>query len=191
MKEKLEIFVIIIPAITSLVVILISNLVVLWKIRLDSKASLKRELTMQKIISLKKSLAEFYNPLFTLTSLLNDLVINFGRASFPDDRDLKTDAEFVWEQIVERVIIPTNRRIANVIEERSYLIDESDELEPYLAFVRHAESYEIFRRKRHESHQKFCYPKELDQHIRDVRQSILQRVMAAEKEIGRYLNRKL
>jgi len=178
---------IIIPSVVTLFVLLVSNLVILWRIRLDARSALKRELTLQELSKSKEQLEQFYDPLLALNKLNAAMFSSMGRDSFPDDPHLKRDAEIVWNAVVNDVVIPTNRKMCQIIKEHSHLIDGNDDFETYMAFVRHAESYEIFTKQRNEIHRKFLYPKAFDEQLKRARATVIERLQEAERNIGNYL----
>jgi hypothetical protein len=181
---------VIIPAVVTLFVLLVSNLVILWRIRLDARSALKREMTLQKISKLKEQLEKFYDPLLALNKLNEAMFSSMGRETFPENPHLKQDAELVWNEVIKEIIVPTNRKICQIIKEYSHLIDAADDFETYMAFIRHAESYEIFTRQRNEIHKKFLYPKGFNEQLRLAREKVMRGLQEAERNIGSYLSRK-
>jgi hypothetical protein len=178
---------IVVPAAIALVALLVTNIVVLLKIRLDIRTNLKRDLTLQEIARLKERLQQFYDPLVALTQLNAAMTKKLGRDTFPMDSHLKEDALLVWNSVVENVILPTNRKICTIIKECSHLIDSTDQFEQYMNFILHAESYEIFTKQRNEIHKKFLYPKDFDIDLQRARAKVIKDLEEAERNIGNYL----
>ena len=67
---------VVVAVVIPLLILLISNIVVLIKIRLDSNESIRKELTLVAIGSLKERLEKFYNPLVALLDV-NTRIFNF------------------------------------------------------------------------------------------------------------------
>jgi hypothetical protein len=176
-----------IPAIVSMIVLLVTNLVVLFKIHADAKATLRRELTSARILRLRTALEKFYDPVHALTQLNTAMIITFGRSTFPTDVHFKKEAELLWDSIVETSILPTNQRLASIIQENVHLICKEDNLDIYMVLLKHIQSYAIFRKQRNEIHKKHTFPKEFDKHVSSMRSAVLQELESQESQIGHYL----
>lgn len=134
-----------IPSITTLVVLLVSNLVVLYKIKKDTKEAIKKEIIITKIRISRECLEKFYDPIYTTLQTNNTIFSKFGPDSFPtDDGYLENEAASIWDEIVKNVILPNNRKICETIRIYSHLILIEDKIDNYINFIVHAESYEHF-----------------------------------------------
>lgn len=176
--------------IVALVIVFISNLVVLIKIRLDSKAAIKKELTLQSLNITKERLTKFYDPVIALLIINRDMFITFGPESFPNERSLKIEASTIWNNIIDDVILPNNKRVCEIVLQYSHLIDKSDNIENYLDFVKHANSYSIFRNKRNEIHKNFPYPSQLISKVSVARENVRQKLNSSEANLGKYIKEK-
>ena len=175
------------PPIAALVVVFISNLALLLKIRLDSKAAIKKELSLSFINLTKERLTNFYDPLVVLLKINRDIFDSLGPKSFSEDHNLRNEAAEVWRQLINDVILPTNKRICEVILQYSHLIDETDDLEIYTQFIKHAKSYEVFRNTPNEIHKKFPYPPGFLEKVSVIRSSVKGQLDNLELETGMYL----
>jgi hypothetical protein len=177
-----------IPAIVSLIVLFITNLVTLWKIRLDSKSAIKRELTLQEIKRKKDMLDSFYNPIFYLLKLNGELFESLGPQSFPEEHHAREEAVLVWDKVVENAIIPNNRKICDIINKFCHLMDSQDSLENYFDFVKHAESYEVFRKDPNQIHMKFKYPISFFDAVKKSRSRVMNSLSYIEKDVGKFIS---
>lgn len=178
---------ILVPAMIALFVLLVTNVILFIKIRVDARTTLKRELTLQEITKLKERLKQFYDPLVALTAINAAMITKLGRKTFPEDPHLRSEAVAVWNATIQNVVLPTNRKMCDIIREYSHLIDPADNFENYMNFIVHAESYQIFSTKRNQIHHNFQYPEGFDTDLRAVRNRVIQQLEAVENDIGSYL----
>jgi hypothetical protein len=173
--------------VAALLVVFISNLVVLWKIRLDSKAAIKKELSLNFINLNRERLTKFYDPIVALLSLNKKIFEALGPKSFPQERAVRNEAVAVWNKAIQDVILPTNSRICELILQYSHLMDKSDDINTYLQFIEHAKSYEVFRTTPNEIHKRFPYPQEFLSKVKASRLVVKQRLDCLESETGMYI----
>lgn len=185
--QSLEYWKVYVPSIVALIVVFISNLVLLLKIRLDSKAAIKKEMSVDFINLTKERLTKFYDPLVILLKINRDVFISLGPITYPEDHTLVNEAAAVWNQMVNDVILPTNNRICELVLQYSYLIDETDDLEIYTNFIKHAKSYEVFRHTPNEIHKKFSYPTDFLERATAARLIVKKRLEDLELKTGIYL----
>lgn len=176
--------------IVALLVVLISNIVVLMKIRLDSRAAIRKEMSVSLINLTKERLIKFYDPMVTLLTINRDMFNTFGPKSFPQETHLRIEAVEVWNKIIDEVILPNNKKICELVLQHSHLIDDEDKLADYIEFVKHAKSYDVFRQTRNEIHKNFPYPTALIENTITTRMTIKRRVDNFESNIGKYIKEK-
>ncbi|BCM90830.1 hypothetical protein IAD21_02692 [Abditibacteriota bacterium] len=145
----------------ALVICAISNMVLWRKISADSKAAIRKDLSLQQVGYLRDKLTKFYDPMVALLKLNEDVFASVGPPSYPEDDEKKIEAVEVWEEAILRVVLPTNRKISDLILSYSHFSENAQESELYSRFMSHAISYEIFRSKGNAIHRKFPYPFEI------------------------------
>jgi hypothetical protein len=177
-----------IPAIVSLIVLFVTNLITLWKINLDSKSAIKRDLTVQEINRKREMLDSFYNPIFYLLKLNGELFKSLGPPSFPEEHYEREEAVLVWDKVVENAIVPNNRKICKIINKFCHFVDSEDLLENYFDFVKHAESYEVFRKDPNQLHTKFKYPNNFIDIIVSGRARVINKLINIEKDVGKFIS---
>lgn len=165
-----------IPSIIALFVLFVTNLVVLIKIRIESKETLKREITIASIKFDNTRLEDFYDPIFTTLSTNEGIFDSFGPRSFPDNDDLRIEASIIWNKMVESIILPNNQFISEIITKKSHLINETDQLEKYLDFLKHAKSYEHFIKYPNSIHKGFKYNPDFKESVSTNRQVLVDRI---------------
>jgi hypothetical protein len=178
------------PSITALIVLLVSNLVVLLKIRLDSRETLRREITLSLIKLDKERLESFYDPIFTTLSTNEDLFSSFGPKSFPEEDSLRNEAAIIWNKMVQNVILQNNKMISDIISKKSHLIIEEDILGNYLEFLKHAQSYEHFVKYPNSIHKRFKYNPEFIKNVERHRQNILNKLKELETNLSQHGSKK-
>ncbi|MNN58366.1 hypothetical protein D3C81_1734120 [compost metagenome] len=82
------------------------------------------------------------------------------------------------------MILPNNEAIIDIIKSKSHLIDSTDNLNQYFYYVKHAQSYMLFRKQANSLHEKFPYPKDFLGHIQSVRAVVLKKLVSREKELS-------
>lgn len=118
-----------ISSFTALFVLLVTNLVTLYKIQRDAKESLRKDIVLTKLKIERERLEKFYDPIFTTLRSNAATFKSYGPDSFPKDSGLlETEASMVWQQIVENVIIPNNKKVCNIIHQYSHLMDPKNVL---------------------------------------------------------------
>jgi hypothetical protein len=172
------------PTFTTLLVLLISNLVILYKIRKDTSEAIKKDIITTRIKIERERLEKFYDPIFTILKSNTSLFNAYGPNTFPQDSGvLETEASQVWKQLVENVIIPNNQKIENVIQQFSHLKDESDNIELYLKYLVHLESYRHFILNPNTIHKAFKYPLNFIVNVETNRNLVIERLQETEKKL--------
>lgn len=172
------------PTLTALLVLLISNLVTLYKIRKDTSEAIKKDIVTAKIRIERERLEKFYDPIYTTLKSNSSLFNAYGPSTFPQDGGvLETEAAQVWRQLVENVIIPNNQKIENVIQQFSHLKDEDDNLEVYLEYLVHLESYRHFILNPNTLHKAFKYPSKFIDNVEQYRNRIITRLKETENKL--------
>lgn len=172
------------PTFTSLIVLFITNLVTLYKIRKDTSESIKKDIITSKIKIERERLEKFYDPIFTTLKSNASIFNAYGPNSFPRDSGvLETEASQVWQQVVENVIIPNNQKIENVIQQFSHLKNEKDNIDFYLEYLVHLESYRHFIKTPNPIHKAFRYPSHFINNVELNRNEIINRLQETEKKL--------
>lgn len=167
-----------------LIALIVTNFVSIYNLREASKAAIKKELAVDSYKHIKNQLSEFYDPLNALVSTNYDMFQSLGPKTFPEDFYKGGEAAELWDDIVNEVILPNNESIVEIIKTKSYLIDPSDNLDNYFYYVKHAQSYMLFRKQANSLHGKFPYPKELLGSIVKVRSLVINKLKSKEKELS-------
>lgn len=172
------------PTLTALVVLLITNLVTLYKIKRDTTESIKRDIIISKIKIQRDKLEKFYDPIYT-TLKTNESIFNaYGPYSFPrDGAALETEASVIWKQIVENVILPNNKKTETVIQQFSHLKNETDNIDLYLEFLVHIESYDHFIKTPNTLHKAFKYPHSFIENVEKNRNEIIEKLREIENKL--------
>lgn len=172
------------PSITALLVLLISNIVTLYKINRDTKEAVKKEIIISKVKIERERLEKFYDPIYT-TLMSNSAIFNsYGPKTFPQDSgSLETEASFVWKQLVENVIIPNNKKICTTIQQFSHLINSNDKIDHYLEYLVHAESYEHFIKFPNSLHKAFKFPSKFICNIENYRNITVDNLKSIEQKL--------
>lgn len=171
------------PSIIALIVLLVTNIVVLIKIRLESKETFKREITIATINFDNSRLEEFYDPIYTTLSTNEGMFNSFGPKTFPEDDDLRNEASIIWNNMVKNIIIPNNQSISDIITKKSHLIIKEDKLDDYLDFLKHAKSYEHFIKFPNSIHNGFKYNPDLKKFVEKNREIIITRINKSKENL--------
>ena len=171
------------PSIIALFVLFVTNLVVLIKIRLESKEALKREITLTSIKLDKERLELFYDPIFTTLSTNEDIYNSFGPNTFPEDDALRNEASIVWRNMINNIILPNNELIIKVITNKSHLIVKEDNINSYLEFLKHAQSFSHFVKFPNSIHKGYKYNPQFKEHIKNQRENIINKLEGLEKKL--------
>lgn len=157
------------PLIGAIAVLVVTNGVALWKIYLQAQAGLKAQLRIKKIDYISQQLTEFYNPLYTLLHLNSEAFKSVGPETFPEDPIRKDVAGEVWSAIKDKVIIPNNHRMQEILRDKSHLISQDDSLEKYFSLQNHLGMYEVFQEIPTEVYSKFRFPVSILVHVETER----------------------
>lgn len=172
------------PTFTALIVLFISNLVTLYKIRRDTTEAIKKDIITTKIKIERERLEKFYDPIYTTLKSNSSIFNSYGPHTFPQDSGiLETEAAQVWRKLVENVIIPNNQKIENVIQQFSHLKDNEDNLELYLQYLVHSESYRHFIINPNTLHKAFKYPSSFVGNVEHFRNVIIERLKTTELKL--------
>lgn len=178
------------PSIIALFVLFVTNLIVLLKIRIESKEALKRDFTMSSIKLNKERLEHFYDPIFTTLSTNEDIFSNFGPNSFPEDEDLLNEASIVWNEMVKNIILPNNKLISDRITSKSHLISKTDKIDNYLDFLKHSQSYAHFNQYPNSMHKNYKYDTTFKMKVKLQRDVILNQLNELERTLNKYGSKK-
>jgi hypothetical protein len=172
------------PTFTALIVLLVTNLVTLYKIRKDTKESIKKEIIISKIKIERERLEKFYDPIFTTLKSNSSIFNSYGPQTFPKDNGvLETEASEVWKQLVKNVIIPNNKKICDIIQQFSHLINSEDSIANYLEYSVHAKSFEHFIDFPNALHKGFKYPSNFITNVEAARNKVLNGLKTTETKL--------
>ena len=166
-----------------LIILFVTNIVTLFKIRAESKAAIRNELSMNHIKLKKDQLSLFYDPIIALLNTNSEVFSAFGPKTFPEDPHLGEEALHIWDILVNTVILPNNNEIVTIIKKNTHLLSSEDNFEIYLRFMKHAVSYEAFRDTPNELHGNFRYPKEILPNVKKYRGKVLNDLRAIEMKL--------
>lgn len=166
-----------------LFVLLVTNLVTLSKIRLESKAAIKNELGMNSIERIKEKLSQFYDPIIALLNTNSEIFNGFGPRTFPEEHFAGEEALHIWSLMVNDVILPNNKEVTKIIKSYSHLMNDDDNFELYLRFVKHAASYDAFRNTPNQLHGDFSYPTDLLPNVVTHRKKIVCEMQKLQTEL--------
>lgn len=165
---------IIVAVLIPLLVLLISNIIVLWKIRLDSNEAVRKELTILAIKNIKDRLEKFYDPFMALIEINTNIFNSFGYKSYPEEDIRRSEAAQLWDKMAQTIIIPNNDEMIGIVKSNSHLIHKEDNGSLYMQFITHAESYKHFIEFPNEVHNAFKYPMGIEDNVQRFR-SILKK----------------
>lgn len=172
------------PTFTALIILLITNLVTLYKIRKDTSEAIKKDIITTKIKIERERLEKFYDPIFTTLKSNASIFNAYGPSTFPRDGGvLETEASQVWQKLVENVIIPNNQKIENVIQQFSHLKNTSDNIDMYLEYLVHLESFRHFISNPNTIHKSFKYPTNFITNVETNRNIIITTLQETEKKL--------
>ncbi len=185
-KDKNEWIKTYLPSIIALIVLFVTNLIVLLKIRIESKEALKRDFTLSSIKLDKERLEYFYDPIFTTLSTNEDIFTNFGPKSFPENDDLRNEASIIWNEMVKNIILPNNKVISDTITAKSHLILNTDSIDNYLNFLKHSQSYAHFIQHPNSVHKNYKYDTTFKSKVQYQRDLIVNELNELEKTLNKY-----
>ncbi|HML24349.1 MAG TPA: hypothetical protein PKD09_22020 [Aggregatilinea sp.] len=175
----------IISILSSIIVAILSAYITISVHRSNSRnqqALIKTEkkLDVFKVIYLEKrqrldiQLSEFYDPLFALLSVNHELLMRAGPPSSmeTDSPNIQQEKREVWDRLAAEVILPNNKRICDIIEQKLHLITSSDDATQYFRFLTHAYVYHVFRDFPHENYLNFQFPQGFLEHVQLKREEI-------------------
>ena len=166
-----------------LLVLLVTNLVTLWKIRLEAKAAIRNQLSMDSISTLKEQLCSFYDPILALLNTNSEIFNGFGPRTFPQEHFAMEEASHIWSLMVDDVILPNNKEVVKIIKSYSHLMHSEDHFDLYLRYMKHAASYDAFRNTPNQLHGDFSYPADFLPNVREYRQRILGELQKLQREL--------
>jgi hypothetical protein len=172
------------PTLTALLVLLITNLVTLYKIRQDTKQAIKKEIIVGKIKIERERLEKFYDPIYTTLKINEEIFKAYGPETFPKDSGvLETEASDLWKEVTKNVILINNKKIGSVIYQYSHLIDTTDSIDKYLEYSIHSESFDHFINFPNTRHKNFKYPKDFMSHVQTKRNKVLTDLQTTENKL--------
>jgi hypothetical protein len=166
-----------------LLVLLVTNIVTLGKIRIESKSAIKNQLKVKYIDGLKERLSLFYDKIIAMLHTNSEIFNTFGPKTFPNDNHAGEEAAHIWSLMVNNIILKNNKEIVNIIKTNSHLIHDDDDFKLYLQYITHAESYDAFRNTPNQLHGNFAYPVDFLPNVRKYREKTLAELQKLQKEL--------
>lgn len=161
------------PLVGAALILVIPNAVALWGIFIQTRRQTKSQLLLNQIQFLSEQLAEFYDPLFAMLKVNGECFSKLGPNTFPKNPIQLEAAGEVWNQVKQKVIIPNNTEIANILRTRSHLIANYDSIDAYMGLNEHIAMYEIFIDFPNEIYKAFTFPKDITNHVEHVRSKLV------------------
>lgn len=161
------------PLVGAIAVLVITNAVTLLAIYLKAGADLRQQIKLANQAFVHQQLSEFYDPLVAALALNRDVFLKAGPDTFPADPIRRDAAGTLWSTLKEKVIIPNNATIANLLTSKSHLIAKHDELAKYLPLFTHIRMYQAFIDQQNEIYSNFRFPVGIEAHVETVRSSLL------------------
>ncbi|MDO8886186.1 hypothetical protein, partial [Candidatus Oleimmundimicrobium sp.] len=146
----------------------------LWRIIFQANKSLSSQLCLKRIEHISQQLSEFYNPIYSMMLANRHIFQHFGPKSFPDDEIYRQTAGENWKLLKEKVILPNNRLMAEILREKSHLISLDDDISHYLDLNNHLSMYEIFSENPTELYQDYQFPIGILGHVESKRKKLVQ-----------------
>jgi hypothetical protein len=79
----------------------------------------------------------------------------------------------VWSRIREKVVVPNNTHMQEILRDKSHLISAEDNLAAYFPLQNHLAMYEVFLENPTEIYDGFRYPPAILNHVENQRDSLL------------------
>lgn len=165
-----------------LITLIISSVIIFYKIDRDTKEGIKKEIAIAKIKLERDRLEKFYDPILTLLKANSAIFNAYGPKSVTKDNEYEVkEASDIWEGIVHNVTIPNNTKICDKITDFSHLIIEDDSIDPYLNYLIHAQSFKHFKNSPNSIHKAFKYPTDITAHVNKNRNNLLSKLSSIEE----------
>ena len=119
------------PLVVAILVFAVTQGATYWQMLLQSRRSLAAQLTMKRIDLISEQLAQFYNPLYALLAANGHIVEHLGPQTFPEDEIRAEAAAANWQAMKEKVILPNNRQVAEILRSKTHL------MRPQMIFLVH------------------------------------------------------
>jgi hypothetical protein len=168
------------PLVGAALILVIPNAVALWGIFIETHRQTKSQLLIKQVDLISQQLAEFYDPLFAMLKINEECFSKLGPKTFPKDAIHLESAGEVWNQIKQKVIIPNNHEMANILRTRSHLIASFDSISSYLPLNSHIAMYEIFADSPNEIYKDFTFPVGVTDHVVAIREKLLKQLNDAK-----------
>lgn len=161
------------PLAVAILVFVVTQAATYWQMLLQSRESLAVQLTMRRIDLISEQLAQFYNPLYTLLTANGHVVEYLGPQTFPEDEIRAETAAANWQAMKEKVILPNNKQVSEILRSKTHLMSVSDDISHYLQLNNHLAFYEVFIERPTEAIERFRFPAEVVSHIADKRSELV------------------
>lgn len=160
------------PIVGGVAALVVTNAVAVGVVYLQASRGFNAVLRQRRIEALSASLSEFYNPLLALLDINGEVFDKTGPPSFPDGEIERGGAALVWAE-TKKVILENNRRILEILRTRTHRLYARDSLGAYNDLMIHVAMYETFQTIPTDRYRGFFFPKNVRQHIADMRDLVL------------------
>lgn len=161
------------PLFGALATLVVTNVVAIWKIFAQSKATFRLETKLRTAEFISTQLSDFYNPLYALLLTNGRIFSQLGPKSFPDDPIFRDAAGEIWTELRRQVILPNNREIREILRSRTHLLAPNDSLPRYMDLFTHISMYEIFQERPTDIYAKFKFPRDILRHVEVMREKLI------------------
>jgi hypothetical protein len=178
MKLQTQLIILIVTQFFTIAVLLITNLV---NRRYTAKL-LRDKIRIEKNIDyLEKQIRELYSPVYILLKI-NKEIVKSTRFD-PDKGEYnKTVPDEVWKELREKIIIPNNQAILDILKKNIYLLDKGSIDKSFLQFILHAGVYPTafsFNLKQEDYLLNFTFPSEFSDYIFGTTERLIDEYSAA------------
>ena len=160
------------PLVGAIATVMITNALAFWKIYAQANASLKAQVKLKKIESIKEQLSQFYNPLATYLTLNEQLFKSGWTSHISGKRTQRNAAGETWNRIKSECILPNNCEIKDILRTRIHLLAELDSSLMYTELYNHISMYDIFQDNPTELYSEFQFPKNILKHVSDQKRRL-------------------
>lgn len=171
-------------AIVSILGVYLTSWLTIRRVRLEAALDRQERMEQERIKFMLIQLSEFYDPIFSLLSVNQQIFGSIGPNSSlrRDETFPEEEAPALWNELVDTVITPNNSRICNLIETKLHLMSIEDNIYPYLEFATHAHAYEVFRRNPYEAYSLFQFPEDFAKHVEIQRSKVRSKIAELMKD---------
>lgn len=170
------------PLFGAAVALLMPQLFTVWLAFKQAKSAFGYEVRFHEVVFVEKQLEEFYNPLFALLEANEEVFKKFGPPSFPEEHIEREAAAAMWREMRDQFVLVNNRKISELITEKSHLVSEEENFLDYLRLKMHIDAYEAFQAVRSEKYSRFQFPKGINALVSLRREKLRKKLGSIKKD---------